>query len=161
MQSAPGEPAPTQEPVTPASPRREVHCADALEWLRENPAESGTSVVTSLPDMSELPELGFEGWRAWFVAAARAVMAWLPSDGVAVFFQSDVRHAGTWIDKGYLVQRAAEESAAVLVFHKIVCRHPPGTITHGRAGYSHLLCVAPRARDAPSHPGPDVLADAG
>lgn len=143
------------------SPRREVHCADALGWLRDNPAAPGTSVVTSLPDVSELPELGFDGWRAWFLDAARAVIAWVPSDGVAIFFQSDVRHGGAWIDKGYLVQRAAEDGGAVLVFHKIVCRHPPGTITHGRAAYSHLLCVASRERSAPSHPGPDVLADAG
>jgi hypothetical protein len=147
--------------ATSAAPRREVHCADALEWMRENPAAPGTCVVTSLPDMSELPELGFAGWRGFFLDAARAVIEWVPSDGVAVFFQSDVRHGGAWIDKGYLVQRAAEGAGAVLVFHKIVCRHPPGTITHGRAAYSHLLCVARRPRDTPSHPGPDVLADAG
>lgn len=162
MQSgAPGEPEPTREPATSATPRREVHCADALEWLGENRAAPGTSVVTSLPDVSELPELGFEGWRAWFLDAARAVLRFLPEDGAAIFFQSDVRHAGAWIDKGYLVQRAAEDCAAVLVFHKIVCRHPPGTITHGRAAYSHLLCFSPNPRSAPAHPGPDVLADAG
>lgn len=162
--SATNETDPGEEPALPvaaAPPRREVHCADALQWLRENPAEAGTSVVTSLPDVSELPELGFEPWRAWFVDAARAVITWLPNDAVAIFFQSDVRHAGAWVDKSYLVQRAAEDCSAFLVFHKIVCRHPPGTITHGRAAYSHLLCVAPQARNAPSHPGPDVLADAG
>jgi hypothetical protein len=162
--SAPNEPDPREKGtpgVTATSLRREVHCADALEWLRDNPAAPGTSVVTSLPDMSELPELGFEGWRAWFLQAARAVIAWVPSDGVAIFFQSDVRHGGAWIDKGYLVQRAAEDLGASTVFHKIVCRHPPGTITHGRAAYSHLVCFTPGGRDAPSRPGPDVLADAG
>ncbi|HEY4107277.1 MAG TPA: hypothetical protein VGM44_25440, partial [Polyangiaceae bacterium] len=37
----------------------------------------------------------------------------------------------------------------------------PGTIAHGRASYSHLLCFARQPRKALSHPGPDVLADAG
>lgn len=143
------------------APRREVHRADALEWLREHPAPPRTSVVTSLPDLSELPELGFDAWRAWFLDAVRTTIAWLPEDGVALFFQSDVRHGGVWVDKGYLVLRAAEDLGAFLVFHKIVCRHPPGTITHGRAAYSHLIAVARTPRSAPTHPGPDVLPDAG
>jgi hypothetical protein len=110
--------------------------------------------------VSELPELGFEGWRRWFVTAAAAVIRWLPADGLAVFYQSDIRHGGAWVDKGYLVQRAAEEQAT-LVWHKIVCRRPAGTISHGRATYSHLICFSRRERGAPTHPGPDVLADAG
>ena len=142
-------------------PRREVHRADALAWFRDHPAPPRTSVVTSLPDFSELPELGFEAWRIWFLEAVRATIAWLPDDGVAIFFQSDVRHGGAWVDKGYLVLRAAEDLAAFPLFHKIVCRHPPGTITHGRAAYSHLIALARTARNAPSHPGPDVLSDAG
>jgi hypothetical protein len=141
--------------------KRDVFHAEALSWLAGNPAPEHASVITSLPDVSELPELGFEGWRGWFVETARAVLRWLPPSGLAIFYQSDIRHQGAWIDKGYLVQRAAEEERAPLVFHKIVCRKPAGTITHGRASYSHLLCFAKSERAAPKHPGPDVLADAG
>jgi hypothetical protein len=79
---------------------------------------------------------------------------------VTIFFQSDIRYQGFWVDKGYLVMRAAELEAASLVWHKIVCRKPPGTITHGRASYSHLLCFS-RTLPAGRNPGPDVLADAG
>ena len=116
-----------------------------------------------MPDLSELPERSFEDWRAWFVGVARRVIRWVPDEGVAIFYQSDIRHLGTWIDKGYLVMRAAEEESARLVWHKIVCRKPPGTITHGRASYSHMICVT-RARGRASEtkrPGPDVLPDAG
>src|SRR5688500_20262747 len=106
--------------------RRRIIQADALAWLPENPATLGTSVVTSLPDVSELRELGFEAWRQWFITAARAVLKWVPANGVAIFFQSDIRYQGFWVDKGYLVMRAAESEGASLVWHKIVCRKPPG-----------------------------------
>lgn len=143
------------------SPSREIVQAEALAWLAAHPAPPRTSVITSLPDVSELPERGFSGWKTWFVEAARAVLRWTPDPGLVLFFQSDIRKEGTWVDKGYLVQRAAEAEGRTLLWHKIVCRHPPGTITHGRASYSHLLCFAHGPRLQLSHPGPDVLPDAG
>jgi hypothetical protein len=142
-------------------PERRVIRADAFEWLAANPAEPGTSIVTSLPDRSELPKLGFDGWQRFFIAAVRAVLAWIPDDGVAMFYQSDIVWRGVWIDKSYWVQRAADELGAPLVFHKIVCREPPGTASRGRATYSHLLCFSKRTPKTPRAPSPDVLADAG
>ena len=109
---------------------------------------AGASVVTSLPDVSELPALGFDGWRRWFVDAARAAMGCVDDDGVAIFFQSDIRHHGVWVDKGALVAAAAVEARMTLLFHKIVCRLPPGTATAGRASYAHLLGFA-RGRRPP------------
>lgn len=143
-----------------STPSRTVTRAEALAWLSENAAPIGASVVTSLPDLSEV-QLSFDAWRAWFIDASRAVIRWVPDDGVAIFYQSDVRHGGAWIDKGYLVQRAVELEGAALVWHKIVCRKPPGTIALGRPSYSHMLCVARAARSPGKRPGPDVLADAG
>ena len=144
----------------PPSPRRTVIQAEALAWLAENPAAPDASVVTSLPDISELPEKGFEGWKRWFVEAARQVIRWVPDDGAAIFFQSDVRFQGVWVDKGYLVQRAAEEEGAHLLRHGIVCRKAPGALSQGRATYSHLLYFA-RRPIPPKRAHPDVLPDAG
>jgi hypothetical protein len=142
-------------------PAREVFQAEALSWLASREAAPETSVVTSLPDVSEVPALGYDAWRAWFVEAARAVLRWVPASGVSIFFQSDIRHEGVWVDKGYLVQRAAEEEGKLLLWHKIVCRKPAGTLSHGRATYSHLLCVASSVSDAVKRPLPDVLPDTG
>ena len=142
-------------------PGRTVIQAEAIAWMASAPAPEGASVVTSLPDTSELPALGFDAWRSWFVGAARAVIRWVPGDMVAVFYQSDIRREGAWIDKGYLVMRAAEEEQASLLWHKIVCRRPPGTVALGRPSYSHMLCVARAARTGVRSPGPDVLPDAG
>lgn len=141
-------------------PRRTVHHADAIAWLRDQPRLEGASVVTSLPDLSELPGLGLDGWRGWFVDAARLVMLKVPDEGAAIFFQSDIRHEGTWIDKGALVMQAANEAGMVLRFHTIVCRLPPGTVTFGRASYAHLVGFA--RQTAPLRRGrADVLPDGG
>lgn len=141
--------------------RRDVFQAEALGWLEAYPAAPGTAVITSLPDVSELPELDFAGWRSWFVAAAERVMRWTPEDSVAIFYQSDVRHRGAWVDKGHLVLSAAERADAKLVWHKIVCREAPGSVSSGRASYSHLICVAREIQRAFLGPACDVLPEAG
>ena len=147
------------------TPQRRIVQAEALGWLAANPAEVGTSVITSLPDVSEIADFSFEEWRAWFVEAAAHVLRWVPEDGLAMFYQSDIRHAGQWIDKSYLVQRAAEGTPQRLLFHKIVCRKPAGTLGFGRASYSHLLAFGGPALShgemARVASGPDVLPDAG
>jgi DNA methylase len=140
-------------------PQRQVHHADALEWLAAPRALGGASVITSLPDVSEL-RLDLAGWQRWFLDAAGAVLRALDDSGVAIFYQSDIRKGGVWIDKGALVARAAETAGAHLLFHKIVCRLPPGTPTAGRASYAHLVGYARRPRPL-RRPSPDVIPDGG
>jgi hypothetical protein len=142
------------------SSNRTVVQADALAWFPANPAPADASVVTSLPDVSELT-LPLDEWKRWFIDAARAVIAWTPPDGVAMFYQSDVRQADAWVDKGYLVMRAAEAEGASTLFHKIVCRKPPGAVALGRPSYAHLVAVTRGALWKQLRPGPDVLPDAG
>jgi hypothetical protein len=74
---------------------------------------------------------------------------------------SDVRHDDVWIDKSHLVLSASDAEKAHLVWHKIVCRRPPGTIAPGRPSYSHMVCVSRRPLPGIRRPGPDVLADGG
>lgn len=135
---------------------------DAIPWLQE-PANRipQASVVTSLPDISEVPQRGFDGWKAFFGEAARLVAAWVPDDGVAIFFQSDIKHEGRWLDKGYWVQRALEDTGSKLLWHKIVCRRPAGTVTYGRASYSHMLCFSRGVVPAADRSFADVLPEAG
>ena len=140
---------------------RTIFNAEALAWLSANEPPIGASVITSLPDVSEVANLDFAGWRAWFMSAAKQIIQWVADDGVAIFFQSDIRHEGAYVDKGYLIMRAADEARAHLVWHKIVCRKPAGTIAMGRASYSHMICVSRTAGKSPGRPGPDVLPDAG
>jgi hypothetical protein len=142
-------------------PRRLVHHTDALAWLRAQGPLAGASVITSLPDLGELPALSLAGWLRWFEDAAVLVMDSITDEGAAIFFQSDIRHAGAWVDKGHLVSRAAERAGMAPLFHKIVCRKPPGTVTFGRASYSHLLGFARKLRPCAGRGTADVLPDAG
>jgi hypothetical protein len=144
-----------------SSPSRLIVHGDAFAWLDANPATEGCSVVTSLPDLSEIPGTTLESWRSWFVHAAQRVLAWTPPSGVTIFYQSDIRQDDVWVDKGYLVQKAAEAVGAHLVWHKIVCRQPPGTVSLGRPSYSHMVCFARVPRARARRPGPDILPDAG
>jgi hypothetical protein len=121
----------------------------------------GANVITSLPDISEVPHLSLPEWQRWFTAAAAMIIERVPDDGVAIFYQSDIKYDGVWIDKGYLVHKAAESAGAALIWHKIACRKPAGTVVFGRAGYSHLLCYSRALRPPLSRSTADVLADIG
>lgn len=146
--------------MRPVTPTRTVHCTDALAWLKDQPVLSGCSVVTSLPDVSEVA-LPLPRWRSWFVEAAALVLSRVPDDGVALFYQTDIKPKGEWVDKGHLVQRAADDAAVPLLFHKIVCRKPPGSVTYGRPAYAHLLCFSRGLRLDYARSTPDVIADGG
>jgi len=143
-----------------AEPKREVVCADAIPWLRARGPIADACAVTSLPDVSEVG-LALPVWREWFLGAVRLVIEAVPAESAALFFQSDIKRDGVWIDKGALVTRAAEDAGAHVLFHKIVCRRPPGMLTMGRPGFTHLIAVS-RAMKCPDVlPIPDVIVDAG
>lgn len=141
-------------------PQREVHCADAISWMKARGPIAGACAVTSLPDVSEVG-LALEPWRAWFLEAVGLVVDAVPDDSAALFFQSDIKREGRWIDKGAMVIRAAEDAGAQVLFHKIVCRRPPGMLTYGRPGFTHLIAVSRALRCPDVLPIPDVVVDAG
>lgn len=121
---------------------RTVHTADALEWLRSQGTIPGASLVGSLPDISEFPGVSLGDWKSWFIETAELILLKTPPEGVSFFFQSDIKVEGLWVDKSYLVQKAAEKVGRNLLFHKIACRYPVGTITFGRPAYSHVLAFS-------------------
>ena len=147
------------DPLPP--PGREVLQQDGVAWLRGAQLRATMAIVTSLPDHSELPALGFEGWRSWFGEVAGLCCRKIAPRSVAVFYQTDVKHEGRWIDKAYLVQRAAEQVGSELLWHKVVCRTTPGTTTFGRPAYAHMLCFSRELRLEPGQSSPDVLPELG
>ncbi len=138
------------------SPARVVHHADGVAFLADSlPADH--AIITSLPDVSELPALGVDGWRAWFVATVALACRAVADDAVAIFYQTDVKHDGRWIDKGHLVMCGADAAGSHALWHKLVCRVPPGTTTFGRPAYAHCICVSRTRRLEPGASTPDVL----
>ncbi|HEY4221984.1 MAG TPA: DNA methyltransferase [Myxococcota bacterium] len=116
--------------------------------------------MTSLPDVSEVG-MDLPSWRAWFLDAVHLVVDAVHDDSVALFFQTDIKKDGRLVDKGALVVRASEDAGAHVLFHKIVCRKPPGTVTFGRPAFTHLLAVSRSARAPGVLAVPDVVVDAG
>jgi len=139
---------------------REVVCADAIPWMKERGVIAGTCAVTSLPDVSEVG-VTLEVWRVWFLGAVKLVVAAVPDESAAIFFQSDIKRDGEWIDKGAMVIRAAEDAGARVLFHKIVCRRPPGMLTNGRPGFTHFIAVSRGLKCPDVLAIPDVIVDAG
>lgn len=135
---------------------RTIHCTDGVEWLRGQQFAPDVSVITSLPDTSELT-LSFDAWRGWFSDTAQLICERLAPTAVAVFFQTDIKRDGRWVDKAYLVQRGAERAGSFQLFHKVVCRAPPGMTTFGRPAYAHLLAFSRELRVEPGDSTADVL----
>jgi hypothetical protein len=137
-------------------PARTIHCTDGVAWLQGQTFEAGHALITSLPDVSELG-LPFETWRTWFSDTAQLICEKVAPTGVAVFFQTDVKRDGRWVDKGYLIQRGAERAGSFQLFHKAVCRAPAGTTTFGRPAWAHLLAFSRELRLPPGASTADVL----
>jgi hypothetical protein len=147
--------------AAPRAPTRNVTCADALPGLEQNKPLSGCSLITSLPDVSSFPGWSLARWRDWFIGAAESCLLATPDEGVTIFYQTDIKVDGTWVDKAYLCQRAAENQRAALLWHKIACRKPAGQPSLGRPLYSHFLCCSRGVRDVGRSPHPDVLPTTG
>jgi hypothetical protein len=137
-------------------PSRIVHETDALGWLEDVQLPADHALVTSLPDSSEL-RLSFEGWQTWFLETAALVCRAAAPEAVSVFFQTDVKREGGWVDKSFLVQLGARAAGVQLLWHKVVCRAPAGVTTFGRPAYAHLLCFSRSLRLTPAQSLPDVL----
>lgn len=140
---------------------RIVYCEDAIEWLRNYQDQGKTSFLGSLPDFSEFQSYTLEEWKEWFATTAGLILSKTSPDGVTIFFQSDIKFEGTWVDKGFLVQKAAEKLGHELLWHKIFCRAPAGTVMFGRPSYSHMLCFSKNGRVDISKSTADVIPDLG
>ncbi len=136
---------------------REVHCAEALAWLQTQRFGPEVSIVTSMPDSSEVPALSFEGWQTWFSDTARRLCEAVSDEAVVIFYQTDVKRDGRWVDKGFLVSLGAQAAQSHCLWHKVVCRAPAGLTTFGRPAWAHLQCFSRARRLEPARSSPDVL----
>jgi hypothetical protein len=141
-------------------PNRVVHHGDGVAWLEAFAFGPEHAIVTSLPDVSEM-RLDLPAWREWFIATSATITARIHENAVAIFYQTDIKHEGAWIDKGHLVHTGADRSGAACLWHKIVCRAPAGTTTFGRPAHAHLLAFSRTLRIEPGKSSPDVLPQMG
>ena len=140
--------------------RRDVIMDDAIMYMEELEDDSiSGGVFTSLPDISEIPELVHEHeeadrhnvYKDWFTDVAALVFRKLADRSYAIFLQSDIRvqnktnQVTEWIDKSSLIARATDREGCKLMWHKICL--PMDKVTRraqslGRPHFSHLVCFA-------------------
>jgi hypothetical protein len=138
-----------------------VHTGDGIAYLGAQPLPADHAIVTSLPDHSEVPAMGVDGWRRWFADTVALACRQVADNAVAMFFQTDVKHDGRWIDKGHLVHLGIDAAGSHLLWHKIVCRVRPGQTTFGRPAYAHLMCASRGLKLSAGASTPDVLPELG
>jgi hypothetical protein len=142
-------------------PSKTIIQADIMAYLAETVFTETQAVVASIPDAAELPNSAREPWKKWFCEVADAILARVHPHAPVMFYQSDVRHEGLWIDKAFFVQQAAERAGFSLLSHRIVCRRPAGTATFGRSTYSHMLLFSQTLRNSQKHGYSDVIPNGG
>ena len=116
-----------------------IICQDAKKYLESQ--ESIPSVITSLPDMEEV-NMELDDWKIWFEEMVRLILLKLQPHQYAIFYQTDRKHKGRYIDKSYLCNNAAHDSGVDMIFHKIVMKSNPKNISLFRPNYTHLLCYS-------------------
>ena len=138
-------------------PRRDVFCADAVEWLDGQTDESLPAVMTSLPDMSELDGVdSVPAYTAWLRRTAALCMRKVAPRGYCMFYQTDRRTGGEWVDKAGVLSSAASDLGIPMRWHKIVHRREqPSSVDPLRPTYSPLLCFSKLGR--PGRATPDVF----
>ncbi len=140
---------------------RTIHCGDGLEFLRNTEFTAGHAFITSMPDVSELAPMKLPEWKKWFTAAAQLVCERAHPDAMVIFFQTDIKADGHWVDKGYLVTAGAEAAGSHCLWHKIVCRASPGIVTFGRPAYAHMLAFSKNLKLEKGQASADVIAQLG
>lgn len=145
-------------------PRRDLVCADALEWLRPGAVPPRSLVLTGIPDVCEVQNFAptKQAWEVWFARAAKSVLEALPPRCVAVFVQTDIRETGGGqVSKFALVLRAAAEvKGTKLLWHKVAHFGTVDESCQGCVKYSHLICFQQCPEEAEPEPVcgiPDVL----
>lgn len=117
-----------------------VICADSFEWLPANRDQG--SIVTSLPDASEIKIEDLDEYAAWVRRAATECFL-SASDGCPVIFvQTDRRKGGRQFSKSNLLQNIAREQGWFLVWHKIELSQEIGKANLYRPTFRHMLASA-------------------
>lgn len=132
---------------------RDVHCADAIEWLRDK-EECFKAIITSLPDMEEVGGDYWE-WHDFIVRACALLKASLTPDGVIFFYQTDRKYKGKVIDKKLLIHERFKLTGFDLILNKIVLKQEPNTVNFFRPTYTNLFAFSQKVRAG--KPTPDVI----
>lgn len=120
---------------------------DSIEWLKEQPDASLDTVITGIPDLSEITDYtpdNMENYRGFVAEVVQLLAAKVRPDQFIIFIQTDRRRDGVWIDKAFEIQTVMKSQGVPLRFHKIIINKKG--IDLYRVGFSHVLAFSRSAR---------------
>src|SRR3990167_2420451 len=125
---------------------RKIIWEDSAIFLKNNVGKLDC-IVTSSPDMSELPNIGnVIEYKNQFMYWAKLCLKATKPSGYTIFCQTDRRHNGILICKHFLICKAAYDLLPTygynLLWHKLVLNQEVGTVCMFRPIFSNILCFS-------------------
>jgi hypothetical protein len=115
-----------------------IICADSLDWLPANRDQG--SIVTSLPDASEIGIKDLDEYEKWVRRAAMECFLSASTDCPVIFVQTDRRKGGRQFSKAKLLMNVADEQGWFLLWHKIELAAEVGKSNLYRPTFRNMLC---------------------
>jgi hypothetical protein len=131
-----------------------VICADSFEWLPANRNQG--SIITSLPDASEIGIEDLKKYEEWVRRAATECFLSASEGCPVIFIQTDRRKSGRQFSKSTLLQNIAAELGCFLVWHKIELSQEIGKSNLYRPTFRHMLCFG-KGKITAGQATPDVI----
>jgi hypothetical protein len=131
-----------------------IVCADSFEWLPANRDQG--SIVTSLPDASEIGIEDLNKYEKWVRRAATECFLSASEGCPVIFIQTDRRKGGRQFSKANLLMNIAQELGWFLLWHKIELSAEVGKSSLYRPTFRHMLCFG-RGKMSAGQATPDVI----
>jgi DNA modification methylase len=131
-----------------------VICADSFEWLPAN--RDVGSIVTSLPDASEIKIEKLDEYEKWVRRAATEIFASASEGCPVIFIQTDRRKGGRQFSKASLLMNIATEQGWFLLWHKIELAAEVGKSNLYRPTFRNMICFG-KGKMSAGQATPDVI----
>lgn len=115
-----------------------IICADSFEWMPANRNQG--SILTSLPDASEIGMDDLAEYDKWLRRAAAEIFATASEGCPVIFIQTDRRKDGRQFSKANLLMNIAAELGWFLLWHKIELTAEVGKSNLYRPTFRNMVC---------------------
>jgi hypothetical protein len=131
-----------------------IICADSFEWLPTNRDQG--SIITSLPDASEIGIEDLKEYDKWVRRAATEIFLSVSEGCPVIFIQTDRRKGGRQFSKANLLMNIAHEEGWFLLWHKIELAAEVGKSNLYRPTFRNMLCFG-KGKMSAGQATPDVI----
>ena len=128
--------------------------ADSLQWLPAHRDQG--SIVTSLPDASEIGIEDLCEYEKWVRRAATECFLSASENCPVIFVQTDRRKSGRQFSKAHLLMKIAQEQGWFLLWHKIELSAEVGKSNLYRPTFRNMLCFG-KGKMSAGQATPDVI----